>query len=114
MTTLPAATVVAQVEAVQVAEPRIEAVVTPEPAPYTSVANEERVVEYAPAQPPSTPIARDPIVLPSDLIQIETDTEKLRVASGRVAPPPPPRPARVRPPLPPISSEPLVQIETQK
>jgi ribonuclease E len=113
MTTLPSATVVAQVEAVQVAEARVEAVVTPEPAPYTSVASED-MVEYAPTQPPSTPIARDPIVLPSDLIQIETDAEKLRVASGRLAAPQPPRPPRVRPPLPPISNEPLVQIETQK
>ena len=99
----------------------------PSPAPYTEVASEERVVEYAP-QPqapavapvaavsvaPSAPVARDPIVLPSDLTQIETDQVKLRLAASRVAPPPPPRPPRVRPPLPPISNEPLIQVETRK
>ena len=107
----------APAEAAPVAAPvtaaTIEAVA--EPAPYTSVASEERVVEYAAkSEIPSAPVARDPIVLPHDLTQIETDPEKLRVAAGKVAPPPPPRPPRVRPPLPVISNEPLVQVETRR
>jgi ribonuclease E len=85
------------------------------PTPYTSVASEERVVEFAPPPLPSVPpVAREPIVLPSDLNQVETDPEKLRIAASKVAPPPPPRPPRVRPPLPPISTEPLVQVETRR
>ena len=117
-------------------EAAAESTPAPVTAPYTSVASEERVVEYALPQQtavpaaapvvapvaapaavavaPSAPVARDPIVLPSDLTQIETDQEKLRLAASRVAPPPQPRPPRVRPPLPPISNEPLVQVETRK
>ncbi len=85
-----------------------------EPAPYTSVASEERVVEYAPKHIPAAPVALEPIVLPHDLNQIETDPEKLRIAASKVMPPAPPRPPRVRPPLPPISNEPLIQVETSK
>jgi ribonuclease E len=99
------------------AQPEAAPVVAPvaAAAAYTSVASEERVVEFAP--PPvlsAPPVAREPIVLPSDLNQVETDPEKLRIAASKVAPPPPPRPPRVRPPLPPISNEPLIQIETRK
>jgi ribonuclease E len=78
----------------------------------------ERVVEHVPAAPvvvaPAIPVAREPIVLPSDLEQVETDAEKLRVAASKIELPPPPRTPRVRPPLPPISNEPLVQVETRK
>ena len=79
----------------------------------------ERVVEHVPAAEPvvvapALPVAREPIVLPSDLEQVETDAEKLRIAASKVEPPPPPRPPRVRPPLPPISNEPLEQVETRK
>ena len=54
------------------------------------------------------------IQLPPGLVQIETDSEKVREAASRVEPEPPPRPPRVRPPLAAISDEPLVQIETRK
>jgi ribonuclease E len=76
------------------------------------------VVEHVPVAPvvaaPAIPATRDPIVLPSDLEQVETDAEKLRIAASKIEPPPPPRPPRVRPPLPPVSSEPLEQVETRK
>jgi ribonuclease E len=78
----------------------------------------ERVVEREPVTPvvvaPAIPVAREPIVLPFDLEQVETDAEKLRIAASKVEPPPAPRLPRVRPPLPPVSNEPLVQVETRK
>jgi ribonuclease E len=95
-------------------------------AAYTAVASEERVVEFespaatpavatpAAAVMPAAPIAREPIQLPSDLVQIETDTEKLRLAASKLPPPPAPRAPRVRPPLPPLSNEPLIQVETRR
>ena len=63
---------------------------------------------------PAVPRTADPIVLPPGLSQVETDAEKMRIAASRVAPPPPPRPPRVRPPLPPMSTGPLIQVETSK
>ena len=74
----------------------------------------EQVVAAPAIVAPAMPIAHEPIVLPSDLSQVETDPEKLRIAASKIEPPPPPRPPRVRPPLPPISNEPLVQVETRK
>jgi ribonuclease E len=103
-----------QAEAVVLAAP----VITETPVvatPYTSVASEERVVEFTPppqVAAPVAPVAPQPLVLPDGLDQIETDTEKLRSAASKVAPPAPPRPPRVRPVLPVISNEPLVQVET--
>ncbi|MDB5810396.1 MAG: Rne/Rng family ribonuclease [Betaproteobacteria bacterium] len=82
----------------------------PQPAPVV-----ERVIERVEAvTAPAVPVAREPIVLPSDLEQIETSAEKLSVASGRVEPPPPPRAPRVRTPLSSVSNEPLQQVETRK
>jgi ribonuclease E len=74
----------------------------------------ERVVEAPAVVAPAMPVALEPIVLPSDLSQVETDPEKMRIAASKIEPPPPPRPPRVRPPLPPISNEPLIQVETRK
>ena len=132
----PAAAMASSVEAepVQTHEPQIPHVTAPsapyemprpimeepaaiehqaEPAPVV-----ERVVEHVPVEPavvaPAVPVAREPIVLPSDLEQVETDAEKLRIAASKVEPPAPPRPPRVRPPLPPLSNEPLEQVETRK
>ncbi len=83
------------------------------PAPYTSVASEERVVENEPKPVPAAPVARAPIGLPHDLTQIETDHGKLHDAASKGAPPPAPRPPRVRPQLSQISNEPLEQVETR-
>ena len=84
-----------------------------EPAPAV-----DRVVEHVPVAPavvaPAVPVAREPIVLPSDLHQVETDAEKLRVAANKVEPPAPPRQPRARLPLPQLSNEPLEQVETRK
>jgi ribonuclease E len=134
----PVASVVAAIEApvndapiVANAVAHSEPVAVPvvQQAPYTSVAPEERVVEFTPPQSaiepvevekqsapviPAAPIAREPIVLPSDLVQIETDAEKLRIATGKLPSPPLPRPPRVRPPIPAISNEPLIQVETNR
>ncbi|MBI4195451.1 MAG: Rne/Rng family ribonuclease [Betaproteobacteria bacterium] len=52
---------------------------------------------------------------PADLIQIETDSEKLKAALARAQEEQPaPRPKRTRPALPPLGDEPLVQVETRK
>ena len=114
-----------QVQAQPQPQPQSEAVVLAAPVitetpvattPYTSVASEERGVEFTPPPPqvvtPVAPVAPQPLVLPNGLDQIETDAEKLRSAASKVAPPAPPRPPRVRPALPVISKEPLVQVET--
>ena len=119
-----AAQIQAEVQAQVQPQPQAEAVVLAAPVitetpvvatPYTSVASEERVVEFTP--PPQVaasvaPVAPQPLVLPDGLDQVETDVEKLRSAASKVAPPAPPRPPRVRPVLPVISNEPLVQVET--
>ena len=54
-----------------------------------------------------------PIALPADLTLIETNPDKLPVLADK-AEQTPPRPPRVRPSLPPISEEPLIQVDTQK
>jgi ribonuclease E len=59
-------------------------------------------------------VVHKPIALPADLMLVETDAGKLRAAASKVEPPAPPRPPRVRPPLPPVSNEPLAQVETRK
>jgi hypothetical protein len=78
----------------------------------------ERVIEQVavttPPPAPAVPVSANPIVLPPGLTQIETDAEKLRIAASRVTPPSPPRPPRVRPPLPRMHAGPLVQVETRK
>ena len=52
---------------------------------------------------------------PSDLVQIETDPTKARAAAEAAAKEPPRMYAkRVRPPLVPISDEPLIQVETKR
>jgi ribonuclease E len=51
----------------------------------------------------------------SDLIQVETHPEKARIALARTREEPPaPRVKRERLPLPPLSAEPLIQVETRK
>ncbi len=89
----------------------------PAPAVAAEVpAAAERVIEIEPPSPKTrvTPSALEPIVLPPDLELVETNPDNLHIAASRVEPPPPPRPPRVRPPLPPISDEPLIQVDTRK
>jgi ribonuclease E len=96
---------------------RVEEIRSFEPAPIANVAAPaaEPVLEYrhVPAIP-SLPVVFEPVVLPSDLDLVETSADKLRIAAGNVEPPQPPRPPRVRPPIAPVTEEPLVQIETGK
>lgn len=89
------------------------------PATFPQLLETERVIEQmqdaAPARNvPQVPVTLEPISLPPGLELIETDPDKLRIAAGRIEPPPPPRPPRVRPTPPPVSNEPLVQVETTK
>jgi ribonuclease E len=86
--------------------------IAPPPAPEVFAQPVEAVAPAAEVS--AAPPAVEPIVLPSDLEQVETDPEKLRVAASKFEPPPPPRRRRVLPPLPPVSDEPLVQVETRK
>jgi len=112
-----------------VTEPVIsEEPVAPPPAvatPMPSVSFEtEKVREFEPhetaAAPdtatsgyaPAAPIANE---WPSDLQQVESDPEKVRVAQQAPdAPEQQARPKRVRQSPPPVSDEPLVQIETSR
>jgi ribonuclease E len=77
-----------------------------------------RVIE--PALPSPTPVIRapsvplEPLTLPPGLELIETNPDKLRSAASNVEPPRPLRPPRVRPPLQPLSDEPLELVETRK
>jgi ribonuclease E len=89
---------------------RVPVVTAAAPAPA------ERVIEPASPAPTMqvTPVALQPIVLPPELVLIETNPEKVRLVASKTEPPQPPRPPRVRPPLPPTSDEPLVQVETQR
>lgn len=75
---------------------------------------ESRIADSTPSGPgyaPATPVR---IEWPSDLQQVESDPEKVKMVEQDVVQQPPasPRPKRVRQPLAPVKEEPLVQIET--
>lgn len=119
----PAITAAAPVSAVEVSTaPRPEPV--PIPVAELSVPSaqaaavipvEEKLVEYAPAVAAPAEPPQLKLDWSSDLIQIETDPLKLQEASAKApADAAPERVKRVRQPLPPVSDEPLVQIETRK
>jgi hypothetical protein len=86
---------------------------SPPPLPVV----QETVHEELPAPEPA-PAARPILELDwqTDLTQIETDREKLRAAQERAAHQEPlaPAPKRERQPPPPVSAEPLIQVETLK
>lgn len=102
----PAAT---EIEVPRYAE-RAPVVTPPAPAPA------ERAIEPPVPAPAvqAAPVALQPIVLPPELELVETNPEKVRMVASKPEPAQAPRPPRVRPPLPPVSEEPLVQIETQR
>jgi ribonuclease E len=103
---------VARVAEVAEAKP-LEALV--ETAPTPALVSGEMVCEdtsQALAPTPAKPILE--LDWQTDLTQIETDREKLQAAQARAheEPPPAPPPKRERKPLPPVSDEPLIQVET--
>jgi len=121
----PQAAIIAP-EPVQVALPNVPEVPVPPlqaveiSAPVASVASVPTPAAVEISQPPVTVT---PIVAPTplkldwsvDLIQIETNAEKARAAAALAqAAPTPPRAKRVRPVLPPVTDEPLVQVETNR
>ncbi|HYD62456.1 MAG TPA: Rne/Rng family ribonuclease [Noviherbaspirillum sp.] len=119
------ASVVVETVSEPAAEPAIAAPV--EPAPIAAAPAEPVRVAPQPAKAPSaaavTTIAPAPMQLEqlrdvlaaAGLTLAVTDPEKLRAAeeaAGQYVPPP--RVPRLRKPLPPVSTEPLIQVETRR
>lgn len=93
--------------------------VTPPPSSFET----EMVREFEPRAPePIAPVPSGPgyapaepvrIEWPADLVQVESDPDKIRtVEQQEPEQEPAPRPKRVRQPVQPLNEEPLVQIET--
>ena len=77
-------------------------------------AREPKPVPLAPSGPGYAPVLPVKIEWPSDLVQVESDPGKVQAArQEEIEQQLAPRPRRVRQPVQPASSEPLVQIETQ-
>ena len=86
----------------------------------------EQVREFTQSPPPSpaapaytgpgyAPAAPVKIEWPADLQQVESDPDKVKAVEQEAAPElSAPRPKRVRQSPPPVSNEPLVQIETER
>ena len=121
----PAVTPAAREESAAVASALagIEAETTAPTVPVTesAVSTEEGVREERSAAEltlPASPTGAAPALKlewPPDLIQIETDPEKLKAAIARAPQEQPvPHQKRERPPLPPVSDELLIQVETRK
>ena len=100
---------------------RVEPHEAPRPSPSSFETGQAR--EFPPrataqAEAPSAGYApAEPVKLewPSDLMQVESDPGKVRAAEQEGDQElPAPRPKRMRQPLPPVSEEPLVQVETGK
>jgi hypothetical protein len=100
----------------------------PEQESLSPAAVQEEVVREETVQPEVIVSAsrgdsrEEPVILPvplqldwsTDLIQVETNPEKHRIAlSKELDEQPVPRAKRVRPPLPPINEVPLIQVETR-
>jgi ribonuclease E len=94
---------------VEAQEPHQSAVAAPEEVAQPAATAGERVREEAATLP--FPLQLD---WSTDLIQVETNPEKYRLAQTRTQQEQPaPRVKRVRPPLPPLSDAPLIQVETR-
>ena len=127
---LPAATTEMQPPAAPVAMPSVapaieapshaertpEVTATTPPVPAPAPVPVARVSEPATPVPAVqvTPAALQRIVLPPELVLIETNPEKVRLVASKPEPPQAPRPPRIRPPATPVVDEPLVQVETQR
>jgi hypothetical protein len=72
------------------------------PAEAPAAGREESLASFTPST----------IELPSDLQQVESDPAKVRIAERQEPEDEAPRPRRVRPTLPFVDDEPLVQVET--
>ena len=99
----------------------IEPVQTVEaPAAPTADAPEQPLAHFEPMPETTTSasvetesvLAKLKLDWPGDLVQIETDPQKVRPVEAEEAEAP--RPPRVRRPAPSISNEPLIQVETRK
>ena len=104
------------IEAPSHAERAPEVTAATPPVPAAAPVPVARVSEPATPVPAVQviPPALQPIVLPPELVLIETNPEKVRLVASKPEPPHAPRPPRVRPPAPPLIDEPLVQVETQR
>jgi ribonuclease E len=113
-------TVSLPVEALVAATPLVAPVNEPEPVPSPApAAVAPHIVakpQPAPALPPDAKVEDLGTVLRAAGLELaSTDPEKLRLAKAEAARvSPPPRVPRERKPLPPPSSEPLVQVETRQ
>lgn len=104
---LPAAVSEPVVEAQE--QPHQAVATAPEEAAQPPATNEERVRDETVTLP--FPLQLD---WSTDLIQVETNPEKYRLAQAKAQQEQPaPRVKRVRPPLPPLSDAPLIQVETR-
>jgi ribonuclease E len=65
-------------------------------------------------QPSEASTAALKLEWPSDLVQVETDPQKVREAAAYVQPESAPRPPRPRPAPLPVNDEPLIQVETRR
>ncbi|CAL62230.1 Ribonuclease E (RNase E) [Herminiimonas arsenicoxydans] len=108
------------VEAVPAIEPAPVAAVTPAPMPQPApviapVPAPVATVSAAPAASTSKVDDLSEVLQSAGLVLASTDPEKLRAAQEEAAKfVPPPRVPRERKPLPPQSTEPLVQMETKR
>jgi ribonuclease E len=99
-------------------QPAFEA--QPQPAFEAPQAVEERAAVETTARTPEPeqqrPAAPFELKLewPTDLVQVETDAGKAAAAAAQPQPEAPARAPRVRKPLPPPSTEPLIQVETRR
>ena len=85
----------------------------PTPAPISQGEAAPAMSASTDAAPGYAPAAPVKLEWPSDLQQVESDPDRVRVAQQEVTTEPSaPRPKRVRPQQAPVSEEPLVQIET--
>ena len=99
--------------------PADAAAALPEPRPAADAEYVREIVAPEPAASGEPIRETAPVALQLDwssgLTQIETDPEKHKAAAAKTAEEPPaPRVKRVRPALPPVSNEPLVQVETRE